>query len=194
MRARRPPPPPGLPFETEGVQYTIERRDQRVFHKATRRDAAGSVLAEIEAEVRFALGSGKRGTNFLIERDGFLFQSPIAWFAEKARWGISPGYGDPPPPPALRANDPDRVPVLPYQPVARRARDIEPLRAADLRGPRHRLRALPRPRRAAREAGWAVGRARLDHRQPGQFSPRAAGLGLSAMPSPGLVPLPPGGP
>ncbi len=89
----------GLPFETEGVEYTIERRGERVFHKATRRDAAGSVLAEIEAEVRFTLGSGKRGTNFLIERDGFLFQSPIAWFAEKARWGISPGYGDPHPRP-----------------------------------------------------------------------------------------------
>jgi predicted CXXCH cytochrome family protein len=89
----------GLPFETQGVQYTIERREQRLFHKATRRDAAGTVLAEIEAEVRFALGSGKRGITFLIERDGFLFQSPIAWFAEKARWGISPGYGEPNPRP-----------------------------------------------------------------------------------------------
>ena len=79
--------------------YTIERRDQRVFHKATRRDATGNVLAEIEAEVRFALGSGTRGTTFLIERDGFLFQSPIAWFAQKERWDISPGYGDPHPRP-----------------------------------------------------------------------------------------------
>ncbi len=70
-----------------------------MFHKATRRDAAGSVLAEIEAEVRFALGSGTRGTTFLIERDGYLFQSPIAWFAQKERWDISPGYGDPHPRP-----------------------------------------------------------------------------------------------
>ena len=84
----------GLPFESKGVQYTIERRDGRTFHKATRRDAAGSVLAEIEAEVRFALGSGTRGTAFLIERDGFLFQSPITWFAQKGRWDISPGYGE----------------------------------------------------------------------------------------------------
>ena len=81
------------------MQYTIEHRDRRFFHKATRRDAAGSVLAEIEAEVRFSLGSGKRGTDFLIERDGFLFQSPIAWFAEKARRDISPGYGEPNPRP-----------------------------------------------------------------------------------------------
>ena len=84
----------GLPFESKGLQYTVERRDGRMFHKATRRDAAGSMLAEIEAEVRFALGSGTRGTAFLIERDGFLFQSPIAWFAQKGRWDISPGYGE----------------------------------------------------------------------------------------------------
>ena len=34
-----------------------------------------------------------------------------------------------------------------------RGRDVEPLRAADLPGPRHRLRALPRPGRAARRTG-----------------------------------------
>ena len=82
----------GLPFESKGVQYTVERRDGRLFHKATWRGADGSVLAEIEAEVRYALGSGTRGIAFLIERDGFLFQSPIAWFAHQGRWDISPGY------------------------------------------------------------------------------------------------------
>jgi Flp pilus assembly protein TadD len=84
----------GLPFESKGLQYTIERRNGRTFHKATRRDAAGSVLAETEAEVRFALGSGTRGTTFLIEREGFLFQSPIAWFAQKGRWDMAPGFGE----------------------------------------------------------------------------------------------------
>jgi predicted CXXCH cytochrome family protein len=89
----------GLPFEIQGVKYTIERRDNRVFHKATHRDLSGEVLAETEAEVRYALGSGRRGITYLIERDGFLFQSPIAWFGEQAHWGISPGYGEPNPRP-----------------------------------------------------------------------------------------------
>ena len=84
----------GLPFEYRGLHYTVERREGRVFQNAIRRDAAGSVLAKTEAEVRFALGSGTRGTVFLIERDGFLFQSPIAWFGQKGRWGIAPGYGE----------------------------------------------------------------------------------------------------
>jgi len=84
----------GLPIEEKGVQYTIEHRGGKVFHKATRRDADGTLLAEIEAEVRFALGSGTRGIAYLIERDGYLFQSPISWYAQQRRWDISPGYGE----------------------------------------------------------------------------------------------------
>jgi Flp pilus assembly protein TadD len=83
----------GLPFESKGVRYTIERRDGRTFHKASRRGADGGTFAEVEAEVRYALGSGTRGITYLIERDGLLFQSPIAWFAQQRRWDISPGYG-----------------------------------------------------------------------------------------------------
>ena len=88
----------GLPFDAMGWQYTVEQIDGHMFHKATRRDQEGNLLAEIAAEVRFALGSGTRGTAFLIERDGFLVQSPISWFAQKGRWGISPGYGPNPRP------------------------------------------------------------------------------------------------
>jgi predicted CXXCH cytochrome family protein len=84
----------GLPFEAKGVQYSVEQRHGRVFHKMTRRTAEGKVLAEMEGEVQYALGSGTRGIAFLIERDGFLFQSPIAWFAQQGRWDISPGYGE----------------------------------------------------------------------------------------------------
>jgi Flp pilus assembly protein TadD len=83
----------GLPFESKEVRYTIERRDGRTFHRASRQGPDGSTFAEVEAEVRYALGSGTRGITYLIERDGLLFQSPIAWFAQKHRWDISPGYG-----------------------------------------------------------------------------------------------------
>ena len=83
----------GIPIDNKGVQYTIEHRDGKVFHKATRRDVGGNVLAEIGAEVRFALGSGTRGISYLIDRDGYLFQSPISWYTQQQRWDISPDYG-----------------------------------------------------------------------------------------------------
>ena len=85
----------GLPFEAKGVRYSDRApRRTRCSTRRRRRDPDGGAFAEVEAEVRYALGSGTRGITYLIERDGFLFQSPIAWFAQQRRWDISPGYGE----------------------------------------------------------------------------------------------------
>jgi Flp pilus assembly protein TadD len=79
-------------FEADGLEYAIERRDGHVFHQETRRDRSGRVIARNEAEVRFVLGSGSQGTSFLIDREGFLFESPIGWYSRKGQWDLSPGY------------------------------------------------------------------------------------------------------
>jgi len=79
-------------FESRGLQYSIEHRDGRVFHQETRRDARGQIVTQNEAEVQFVLGSGRQGAAFLIERDGFLFESPLTWYSQKRRWDLSPGY------------------------------------------------------------------------------------------------------
>ncbi len=79
-------------FEAQGLEYSIEKRDGRVIHQETRRDAAGRIIARNEAEVQFAVGSGTQGVGYLIERDGFLFQSPITWYARERRWDLSPTY------------------------------------------------------------------------------------------------------
>jgi Flp pilus assembly protein TadD len=79
-------------FEAQGLEYSIERRDGRVFHQETRRDSSGRIIARNEAEVRYVLGSGSQGIGYLIERDGFLFQSPISWYVQKRQWNLAPGY------------------------------------------------------------------------------------------------------
>jgi predicted CXXCH cytochrome family protein len=79
-------------FEAHGLEYSIERRDGRVLHQETRRDASGRMIARNEAEVQFVLGSGSQGIGYLIERDGFVFQSPISWYVEKQKWDLAPGY------------------------------------------------------------------------------------------------------
>ena len=78
-------------FEAHGLEYSIERRDGRVLHQETRRDASGRIIARNEAEVQFVLGSGSQGIGYLIERDGFLFQSPISWYVREA--AVGPGSG-----------------------------------------------------------------------------------------------------
>jgi hypothetical protein len=82
----------GLVFEVGDLAYSIDRRDGRVFHQETRRDAEGRAVARIEAEARYAIGSGSHGFAFVVERDGSLYQSPLAWYAETQGWDLAPGY------------------------------------------------------------------------------------------------------
>ena len=79
-------------FESKGLEYSIETRDGRVFHQETRRDSSGRIATRTEAEVQYVLGSGSQGVAYLIERDGFLFESPITWYSKKKRWDLSPGF------------------------------------------------------------------------------------------------------
>jgi hypothetical protein len=79
-------------FESGSSRFTLERRDGKEFHRESRFDEQSQALAEVEAEVRYALGSGARGVSYLIERDGRLFQSPISWYSQKKKWDLSPGY------------------------------------------------------------------------------------------------------
>ena len=79
-------------FEWHGFRYSIEQRAGRVVHKESRQDASGRTIAQIKADVQFAVGSGRQAVSYLIDRDGFLFESPITWYAQDRRWGISPGY------------------------------------------------------------------------------------------------------
>ncbi len=93
-------PPPGVgmhsdgstTFQAGGSSFTVERRGNRELHRETRRDETGQILAQVEAEVMYALGSGARGVSYLVEHDGRLYQSPISWYTQKARWDVSPGY------------------------------------------------------------------------------------------------------
>ena len=93
---------------------------------------------------------GGRGSAYLIERDGFLFQSPITWYVRERKWDLPPGY--------------EKVNLHFDRPVehhclychANRVEPVDgpgqPVSAADLPGPRDRLRAVPRAGRAPCEA------------------------------------------
>lgn len=88
------------PFEqpatllVKGFRYAVENLDGRPVHRETWTDGNGLALAEHAAEVRYVLGSGTRGRGYLVEEEGFLFQSPLSWYARKNGWDLSPGYRD----------------------------------------------------------------------------------------------------
>jgi predicted CXXCH cytochrome family protein len=80
------------PFATGNLHYGITLRDNRPFHREWAADSQGKVHAEAEVEVHFAVGSGARLRNYAIDRDGYLFVSPITWYPEAGRWDLSPGF------------------------------------------------------------------------------------------------------
>lgn len=40
----------------------------------------------------YFIGSGAHGRSYLFEREGFLFELPVTWYARSGRWDASPGY------------------------------------------------------------------------------------------------------
>jgi hypothetical protein len=80
------------PFEALGFRYQVEQAGNRARHKEMATGPHGQTLAEIAADVHYVVGSGQRGRSYLINRDGYLFLSPITWYPLKQIWDLSPGY------------------------------------------------------------------------------------------------------
>jgi hypothetical protein len=80
------------PFESRGFRYEAELRGMEMLHRETRRDPEGKLVAAVEEKVAFVIGSGVRGRSYVIDHDGYLYQSPLSWFSQKKVWDLSPGF------------------------------------------------------------------------------------------------------
>ncbi|HEV3117677.1 MAG TPA: tetratricopeptide repeat protein [Gemmataceae bacterium] len=79
------------PFTSAGFEFAVERHGGKFFHKMSRHDTHGRVISELDAEVSYVVGSGEHGYSYLIEHDGYLFQSPLSWYTQKQAWDLAPG-------------------------------------------------------------------------------------------------------
>jgi len=84
----------GNPFAKAGFDFAIERRDEQVFHKVSRRDVGGKEALSLARAARYAVGSGSHGRAYLTELDQHIFQTPINWFTQGRRWDLAPNVGD----------------------------------------------------------------------------------------------------
>jgi hypothetical protein len=94
--AKAPVPPVGLeyhnPFEALGSRFLAERKDGRLFQRRTRSSPDGRTAAEAVMEIDYVLGSGGHGLTFLANREGYVSQVPLSWYASKKEWGLAPGF------------------------------------------------------------------------------------------------------
>lgn len=79
-------------FESGGRNYRVERTADAVLHHEAMTGTDGQPLYDQAVEVAYALGSGKRGRGYVLDRGERLFLSPVSWYSGRGRWDLSPGY------------------------------------------------------------------------------------------------------
>ena len=69
---------PAVSFHAAGHRYRIA--DRQLFFDG------GSV------SIDYFVGSNSAGRSFVTEREGYLFELPVTWYAQRKIWDASPGY------------------------------------------------------------------------------------------------------
>ena len=79
------------PLTVDGLIYEVRHDGKRQFHQETRLSPDNKPALVTEFEAVYAVGSGRTGRSYLIQRDNHLFMSPVTWYADHG-WDLSPGY------------------------------------------------------------------------------------------------------
>ncbi len=90
------PPDAEFTHELSGRSYRIYRDQDELRHREFLKAEDGTELVLADHAMQYAMGSGNHSRSYLLEIDGFLFESPLTWYAARDGWGMSPGYEDDP--------------------------------------------------------------------------------------------------
>ena len=90
--------PPGGTYDHKpsGRRYEVVRQAGRLVHRELAITAEGEpevLLAE--HEVPYVIGSGRHTKTYVIQVDGFMYESPLTWYSKIGAWEMSPGYDHP---------------------------------------------------------------------------------------------------
>jgi cytochrome c-type biogenesis protein CcmH/NrfG len=76
-----------------GVRYGIYSEDGKAWLSFERPGDPGLTG---KRQLLYFIGSGHRGRSYLFSVDGFVFESPINWYADRKVWDMAPAYGNAP--------------------------------------------------------------------------------------------------
>jgi len=74
-----------------GVRYSVYRDAGKIWLSFER---PGDPPVLDKREFLYYIGQGRRGRTYLFSVDGFLFESPVNWYADRSMWDMAPAYGD----------------------------------------------------------------------------------------------------
>jgi len=89
------PPDVAIRHAPSGRTYRLYQKGGKLWQEEAVRAEDGKVMARLDLPVRYGIGSGHFSRSFLTEVDGFLYESPITWYAATRKWDMTPGYNAP---------------------------------------------------------------------------------------------------
>lgn len=91
--------PGSFTHAASGVGYRIAERGGRIYLDFSREipvgvtpGTEGDTSLNGQRELKYFLGSGKRGRTYLFDQDGYWFEIPVNWYGKKRVWDMAPNY------------------------------------------------------------------------------------------------------
>jgi len=81
--------PAEFTHKESGIHYRLYEENGRAWLSF---DRLGDLQVRGKRELLYYVGSGRRGRSYLFETAGFLFESPVNWYANKQVWDMAPAY------------------------------------------------------------------------------------------------------
>ena len=72
--------------------FDVHRTSDGVYQSEYQLNADGSDAFRNEQKLAYAIGSGRNGTGYIVQRGGFLFEAPLSHYSRTNAWGMSPGF------------------------------------------------------------------------------------------------------
>jgi tetratricopeptide (TPR) repeat protein len=79
-----------LRHQPSGVNYRIYSENGKVWLAFER---PGDPSVSGKRQLLYYIGQGRRGRTYLFSVDGFVFESPVNWYADRHMWDMAPAYG-----------------------------------------------------------------------------------------------------
>lgn len=76
--------------KTSGVRYRVYKKDEKVSMSYDRE----TEKFRGQRDLLYFIGSGRKGRSYLFSVQGFLFETPINWYSQEGRWGMTPAYAE----------------------------------------------------------------------------------------------------
>ncbi|MGH9395553.1 MAG: tetratricopeptide repeat protein [Terriglobia bacterium] len=72
--------------------YEEFRRAGDLYQSEFELDANGNEIFRDTQRIAYVIGAGQNGIGYIVQKENYLFEAPVTYYARSHLWGLSPGY------------------------------------------------------------------------------------------------------